>query len=101
MYIRRLRFFEGSWGNFFTEKFPQADKLWLWGLVCLGLVLGVLVLGENVYRHLYPPLEVGPKIDVAEVRRKIAAAGIVPRAARHFRIIEIDRQGKISEVERR
>lgn len=60
----------------------------LWGFLAVSLVLLLLILGQNVYDSIYPPVFFPPKIDVAKVKKRIKDAGLIPREALFYEIIE-------------
>lgn len=71
------------------KKKNQTNKLFLVFLLASLAVL-FLIVGQNVYDSLYPPIFTPPKINVAEVKKRIAATGLIPREALFYEVIEKD-----------
>ncbi len=75
----------------------QNDKLLLI-LVLLSLSLVLVVVSNNIYNILYPPL-IAPVIDVKAVQERIQQAGLEPREADFYRVIEKDRRGNVAVIQ--
>jgi len=75
------------------------DKLFTL-LLLVAVCLIAIILATNVYDSLYPPLFAGPTFNVEEVVKRIQKAGLTPREAMYYRIIQKDRRGRVKEIER-
>ncbi len=78
----------------------KRDDLIFVAVLVLAVCLVGFIIGNNLYDSLYPPLFTGPEIDVEQVLKQIDAAGLKPTEARHYRVIEKDRQGNVNEISR-
>jgi fumarylacetoacetate (FAA) hydrolase family protein len=67
-------------------------------ILALAVCLVGLILANNIYNSLYPPLFTAPVIDVKRVLERIKQAGLTPVEARYYRVIEKDRRGNENEI---
>ena len=56
----------------------------------ISLTVFVLILGQNVYDSLYTPVFFPKKINVAEVKKRIQDAGLIPKEALYYEVMELD-----------
>jgi hypothetical protein len=83
-----------------SEYLSKRNDLIFITVLVLAVCLVGLILVNNIYDSLYPPLFSGPVIDVAQVLERIDDAGLTPTEAKYYRVIEKDRQGNVKEVSR-
>lgn len=81
------------------KDIKQKDRLF-WGLMAVAIGVLLIILGQNVYNSLYPPLFFPQKIDVTEVKKRIKAAGLVPMEASHYEAIELDTRLRSTDEEK-
>ncbi len=76
---------------------PKSNDLLFKIILSISVFIIGIILIENIYNSIYPPLFIAPKIDVEKVSQRIKKAGLTPIEAKHYRVLEIDRQGNIKE----